>query len=206
LDAYSIKQDAPDPTLVCTSANSFVNALKNGALSSSSVKFGLGVPYGGFWEESPTNPNIPVLKERITTDNIAFVDCEASQSDCYNAMKPYFESNSDGMDEMDDVCSQMANAVRVARELEQSILRTRICQEDRESIAIMSECQDMYDAMKNKLEDHSALNCGGFGTGPGNRALPCDGGSGSAAEGSMRGGHLVWGMACASMGYLLFLL
>jgi hypothetical protein len=206
LDAYSIKIDAPDPSLVCGSANSFVNGLKNGALSNSPAKFGLGIPYGGFWEESDMNADIPVLKDSITIDGNTY-DCEASESNCYNAMKPYFESDSEGMKEMQDVCDTMEGAVRVARELEQSILRTRICQETRESASILSSCSDIYDEMESDLETYSSLNCGGFGFGPGGRDLPDCGeafNSTSAGVATGRGGTLAWGLACASANYLAF--
>ena len=176
LDAYQIKVDAPDPALVCSSANSFVNALKNGALASSKVKFGLGIPYGGFWQQSTTNPDIPVLKDTITIDGDVF-DCTQSESTCYNAMKPYFESDPDGIEEMKDVCQTLENQVRSAKETQQSVLRTRLCQEYRDdtSTTIASECTAMFDELQPEFDMYSNLNCGGFGVGPGNRQLPdCD--------------------------------
>eukprot|EP00986_Skeletonema_menzelii_P000678 scaffold193_cov157-Skeletonema_menzelii.AAC.10 len=171
LDAYQIKKDAPDPFIMCSSANSFVNALKNGPLQNSGVKFGLGVPYGVFWEESPSNADLPVLKDSIEIDGTAY-DCNASQSNCYNAMKPYFESDPIGQKEMQDVCEQMENEVRNARELEQSILRVRICSEYRESAVIETECTSMFNEMESDLESYASLNCGGFGVGSGTRELP----------------------------------
>ena len=171
LDAYEIKIDAEDPSIMCSSTNSFVNGLKNLPSSLSTVKFGLGIPYGGFWEESSTNPDIPVLKATITIDSTTY-DCESSESDCYNAMKPYFESDADGMQEMDDVCEQLENEQRNARELEQSTLRVRICQEDREGATIVSECSTMFADMESDLQTFSTMNCGGFGTGIGSQVPP----------------------------------
>lgn len=186
LDAYQIKIDAPDPSLLCSSANSFVNGLKNGALSLSTVKFGLGIPYGGFWEESTMNPDIPVLKDSITIDGTTY-DCEASESDCYNAMKPYFETDAEGIQEKDDVCQQIQNMLRTARETEQSVLRVRICQEDREGTAIVSECSAMFSEMESELAAFSSMNCGGFGTGIGSQTLPdCDGNLTNDGDGSLR--------------------
>lgn len=205
LDAYSIKIDAPDPSLVCSSANSFVNGLKNGALSSSQAKFGLGVPYGGFFEGSDMNAGLPVLKDSITIDGTTY-DCAASESDCYNAMKPYFESDADGMKEMQEVCDTMEGAVRVARELEQSTLRIRICQEERESATILSACSDIYAEMQSDLDDFSNLNCAAFGIGPGNRDLPdCgEGGDWTSAGVSTVGGVTIFGsLLFALFGYLL---
>ena len=209
LDAYQIKKNAPDPTLICTSANSFVNALKNGSLSSSTVKFGLGIPHGGFWKESDTNPDIPVLKDSITIDGTTY-NCEASESDCYNAMKPYFGEDEEGMKEMDDVCTQMANAFINARELEQSLLRVRLCSESRENTAIETDCMEMYNAIKSDLEANTDLNCGGFGTGTQNMDIPCSDNSTSNSTTSaavpitMRAGNLALGLACASVGYLVY--
>lgn len=186
LDAYQIKVDAPDPTTTCSSANSFVNALKLGALSTSKAKFGLGIPYGGFFEESDMNADIPVLKESITISGSTY-DCKSSESNCYNAMKPYFESNADGIKEKKDVCDTLQGNVFVARETEQSVLRTRICVEYREPATILSACSDIFAAMEPELIKFSSKTCGGFGTGPGSRTLP---GCGSASSATKLGrGH-----------------
>jgi hypothetical protein len=175
LDAYDISVNAADPSIVCSSATAFVNALKTLELSPATVKFGLGIPYGGFWEESPSSPDIPLLKDSITIDGITY-DCEASESDCYNAMKPYFESDEEGIKEMEDVCEQLVNVQRNARELEQSTLRVRLCQEDRTGQTILSECSTMFDAMEPDLQAFSTMSCGGFGTGVGSQVLSeCDG-------------------------------
>jgi len=171
LDAYQIKVDAPDPTIICGSANSFVNALKLGSLSSSKAKFGLGIPSGGFFEESITNADIPVLKDSITISDTTY-DCKSSESNCYNAMKPYFESDADGIKEKKDVCDKLEGDVFVARETEQSVLRVRICTEYREPATILSACTEIFDAMEDVLKKFSSKTCGGFGTGPGSKKLP----------------------------------
>jgi hypothetical protein len=48
------KINAPDPSSICVTSNGFVNSLNSGRLSSSTVKFGLGISQvdGGFWAES----------------------------------------------------------------------------------------------------------------------------------------------------------
>jgi len=185
LDAYEIKIEPPDATLICGSANSFVLGLKNIESSQfETLKFGLGIPYGGFWEESPTNPDIPVLKDSITIDGTTY-DCTVSESDCYNAMVPYFESNPDGMAELETVCTQLKNGEFVARELEQSTLRVRICNEDREGTVIAPDCSMMALMMESDLQTHSTMNCGGFGMGPGGLDPPteCEGGGGGGGDG-----------------------
>ena len=183
LDAYTIKVDAPDPTLTCSSANAFVNALKLGALSSSKAKFGLGIPYGGFFDESTVNSDIPVLKDTIPISGTSY-DCKSSESTCYNAMKPYFESDSDGIKEKKDVCDKLKGDVLVARETEQSIVRVRICAEYREPATILSACSDMFDAMEGDLKKFNDKTCGGFGTGPGSRTLPGCGGASRSSPAS----------------------
>lgn len=180
LDAYQIKVDAPDPTTTCSSANSFVNALRLGSLSTSKAKFGLGIPYGGWFEESNMNADIPVIKESITISGTTY-DCKSSESACYNAMKPYFESNADGIKEKKDVCDKLVGDVFVARETEQSVLRVRICTEYREPATILSACSEIFDAMEDVLKKFSSKTCGGFGTGPGSTKLP---GCTSAAAGN----------------------
>eukprot|EP00980_Cylindrotheca_fusiformis_P016955 scaffold5159_cov112-Cylindrotheca_fusiformis.AAC.9 len=205
LDAYSIKIDAPDPTLTCSSANSFVNALKNGALSSSSAKFGLGIPFGGFFDESTTNADIPVLKDSITIDGTTY-DCSTSESDCYNAMKPYFASDSAGQKEMEDVCDTLEGNVRVAQETAQSVLRTRICQESRDTADgnIPSACSEMHEEMKPELATYSTMNCGGFGAGPGTRELPaCGEGSSASTITAANGGSLACGLVLIMSGLFM---
>lgn len=203
LDAYNIKVDAPDPTLTCSSANSFVNALKLGALSSSKAKFGLGISNGRFFEESNMNADIPVLKDTITISGASY-DCKSSESACYNAMKPYFESDSDGMKEMRDVCNKLKGDVLVARETEQSTLRVRICAEYREPTTILPACSHMFDAMETDLKRFSDKTCGGFGTGPGSRTLPgCGASRQSLASNLERSFSLAMTFAVGIVGLLM---
>jgi hypothetical protein len=90
-------------------------------------------------------------------------------------MKPYFESNAEGIQEMSDVCDQLEIAQRNARELEQASVRVRICQDDRAGTEIVSECSAMYATMTSDLQTLSEMNCGGFGMGLGGQTLPnCD--------------------------------
>ncbi|CAJ1958894.1 unnamed protein product [Cylindrotheca closterium] len=202
LDAYQIKVDAPDPSSTCLNANSFVLALRLGDLSSSQAKFGLGTPYGGFFEESPMNAMLPVLKESITIAGTTY-DCEASSSNCYNAMKPYFESNAMGMQEMEDVCDTLQGTVFVARETEQSVLRTRLCTEYREPATIVSACSDIFDALEPELVKFSTKTCGGFGTGPGSRTLPGCSASTDAATSLGSGYNLFLVLASSIVGLLV---
>lgn len=205
LDAYQIKVDAPDPTVTCSTANSFVNALRLGALSSSQAKFGLGIPYGGFFEESSTNAAIPVIKESITISGTSY-DCKSSESSCYNAMKPYFEDNTDGIKEMEQVCDKLEGDVFVARETEQSVLRTRICGEYREPATIVSACSTIFDAMEPELIKFSTKNCGGFGTGPGSRTLPgCSASSASSINLGRSYSSVAFAFASASIVGLMVL-
>jgi len=199
LDAYNIKITAEDPSLICGSASSFVSALKSGGLSNSQVKLGLGEKYGFFWKESSTS-NVPVLKDSITIDGTTY-DCKTSASDCYNnAMKPYFGQDTTGKKEMKTVCDQLENKVRNARELEQSTLRVRLCNEHREGTAIETECTSMYNEMKADLETYSSMTCGGFGIGPGTKKLP---GCGESSAPKLGGNLFLLRLAQVSVGYFI---
>ena len=122
---YNILIASIDPSTVgCSNprnVNSFVNGIKFETIPNS-VRGGLGISEGGFFEQQN---GVFVLKDSITIDGNT-IDCQASESDCYNAMKDYF-AVSPGVDEMDQVCETVVNKVTVDRELEQSTVRNRLC-------------------------------------------------------------------------------
>jgi hypothetical protein len=180
LDIYKIKSSAPDPALICASSNGFVNSLRSGLLSSSQVKFGLGVSQGGFWVESGTN-NLPVIKDSITINGITTACTpETVQVDCYTAMKPYFEGDADGKKEMADVCETLKVGMRNALEFDQSVLRLRLCIEDSQGSNIRQQCDGIWTEVSQKIEENPDRGCQFVSFGPGTTALPgCEEGVGS---------------------------
>jgi hypothetical protein len=181
LDVYDIKINAPDPSLICASSNGFVNSLRSGRLSSSTVKYGLGVSQmdGGFWAESGTN-NLPVIKDSITINGITTACTpDEVQVDCYTAMKPYFGSDPDGQQEMKDVCETLETQRRNSLELEQSTLRLRLCIEDDQGSTIRQVCDSMWQEVSQKIEENPDRECQFLSFGPGTTTLPdCDDGGG----------------------------
>jgi len=171
LNAYNIKISSIDPTASCSSSNAFVNSLKLGDLSTSQAKLGLGIPYGGFFFQDSNNNNIPVLKDTITIDGATY-DCKQSQSNCYNAMKPYFEVDPTGQKEMKDVCDTLQNQVKVDRQLEQSTMRIRICNEISDNSSIDSSCSVLGEQVNEYVKKYPSKDCSAFGFGTGSMVIP----------------------------------
>ena len=172
LNSYNIKITSLDPSTSCSSSNSFVNSLRMGDLSTSQSKLGLGMPYdGGFFIQNPNNNNIPMLKDTITIDGATY-DCKESESNCYNAMKPYFESNPTGQKEMKDVCDKLQNQVKVDRQLEQSTIRIRLCSEIKENTSIDTSCDKLTEQVQEHIKKHPTKDCSAFGFGTGTTTIP----------------------------------
>ena len=172
MGAFNIAITSQDPSIICASANSFVNELRFGS-SLDTAKLGLGVSEGGFFDDGP------VLKDTITIDGTTH-DCDASESDCYNAMKPFFESNPDGQKEMKDVCDQLVNKVANDKQLEQGILRDRLCLEHKDGTTIPATCEPLWAQLLEQINMYPDKGCQGFAFGAQNTPIPgCEGESDS---------------------------
>jgi hypothetical protein len=191
LDFYDISVTSGDPSIICLSANSFVNELRLGT-SLEETKAGLGVQEGGFFNEDGT------LKEQITVDGTA-IDCEptvenpsATALDCYDAMTTYFESF-DGQREMLDVCDQLQLKTFNNKQLEQSTLRIRICSllaDDDGEIAMDTSCARIVEEVETQMSNYPDKDCSGFGFGTQSMTIPgCeDNGSGGGDDDGDDGG------------------
>jgi hypothetical protein len=138
-DNYGIFIKSIDPGASCDSASAFVNSIRFGDLSSSDSRLGLGVASVGgpfFVESSGTNALRVDLADSLNI-NGETIDC-AVEADCYNSMKAYFE-NGDGAKEKDQVCQKLHSQVKVNKNLEESTLRIRLCQELREKFTQASQ-------------------------------------------------------------------
>lgn len=162
--AFDIQISSPDPSLICGSASSFVNELRFGS-SLNTAKLGLGVSEGGFFDESGA------LLEQITIGGQT-IDCEASENDCYNALKTYFESDTNGKNEMLQVCDTLENAVVKDRQLAQSITRNRLCQESRDGTTIPDVCSPLWEQLEETMMLYNDTNCAGFAMGTQNQTVP----------------------------------
>jgi len=166
LDSRDIAVTGVDPATVgCSgggSVNSFVNAIKFETIPNS-VRAGLGVSEGGFFEIGPGS-TFHALKESITVNGKSF-NCDAPESDCYNAMKDYFASGS-GAKEMQDVCSTFINAVLKDRELQQSTVRINLCNAVRDSSEMVADCKPLVSEVKEKADALTTKACSAFGFGP----------------------------------------
>lgn len=161
---FNIQISTPDPSLICASANSFVNELQFGS-SLTTAKLGLGVADGGFFDESGS------LLSNITVSGQP-LDCEATESDCFNALKSYFESDVDGQEEMADVCETLQNSVMKDRQLEQSTIRNRLCQESRDGTIIPDTCSPLWEQLELKMQEYNDTNCAFFAFGTQNQTIP----------------------------------
>ena len=177
---FNIRISSLDPTSSCSSSNEFVNSLRFGDLSSSTAKLGLGagaMPPDGFFEQTNAYSTI-ALKDRIMIGGKSY-DCAASESGCYNAMKPYFDSDPSGEKEMGDVCSKLKGQVKVDAQLEQSTLRNAICQQIYSaSSATQTLCEPLWGQLEQIILQHPSKECSGYSFGIGDTVLPpCDGSS-----------------------------
>lgn len=168
LDAYNIKISSLDPLSAgcgeVANVNSFVNAIRFGTLENS-VLGGLGD--NSFFVQD-TN-GVYSLNDSIVVSGTTY-DCEASVSNCYNAMKDYFATTS-GMREMQDVCGTLRAKVIVDKELEQSTLRIRLCEEI-QSGAVVSACVALGDQVDAQMGVYPDKECSGFAFGSGTKAIP----------------------------------
>jgi hypothetical protein len=184
MDAYNIQITSIDPSTSCASASAFVNSLRFGDLSSSTSKLGLGVSQDGFFEQQDGSGGTTtiVLKDNITIDGTTY-DCTASEADCYNAMKPYFESNEDGMLEMQQVCETLYDKVRADKQLEQSTLRIRLCDVASSGSAVDGTCEPLATQVAGEAEAYGVTKCSALGFGVGNKTIePCGGSGGDGGN------------------------
>ena len=173
-DTYKIKIDSPNADSVCASSSSFVNDMRFGSLQNSQALLGVGVSDGGFFEQDESNGSLINIKDTITIDGKT-IDCKSSESNCYNGMKPYFDT-APGKSEKDDICSTLYNQVKVNSQLEQSTLRTRLCEESRAGETIPSSCEPLLATLETKLKEYSSKACSGFAFGVGSKVIPgCEG-------------------------------
>lgn len=145
----------------CTSRASFFLSQPHRAL-------GLGVAEGMFFEQDPANNNIPKLKATITIDGTTY-NCEETPMNCWNGMRPYFETT--GASEMAQVCQTLENQNRVNLQLEQSTLRIRLCDELRGGNTA-TECTELEAMVQEMGEMYPDLACSAYGFGTGNATIP----------------------------------
>ena len=157
MDVFDIAINSPvDSALICDSANSFVNELKFGT-SLNTAKLGLGVGSsdntgGAFYNDGP------ILKDEIIVDGVTY-DCTINNgSECYAAMKQYFELNENGQAEMNDVCNQLVNKIANDKQLEQSILRNRLCLEYKDGVTIPDVCDPLWTQLLEQITIYAATD------------------------------------------------
>ena len=168
LGAYNVKISSLDPLSAgcgeVANVNSFVNAIRFGTLENS-VLGGLG---DNFFVQGANG--VYSLNDSIVVSGTTY-DCEASASNCYNAMKDYFATTS-GMQEMQDVCETLRAKVFVDKELEQSTLRIRLCEEIQSGVVVNAACTALGDQVDSQMEVYPEKECSGFAFGTGTKAIP----------------------------------
>lgn len=179
LDLYPVGIASINPDSVgCgdpRNVNSFVNAIKFESIPNS-VRGGLGVGEVGFFVQQN---GVYSLKDEITVNGNT-IDCEASESDCYNAMKEYF-AVSPGLEEMNQVCDTINNKIAVDRELEQSALRNQLCTETKAGTDHPSACEPLASQVDEQVAANPSKDCSGFQFGTQNMTIPgCEGQDGAS--------------------------
>jgi hypothetical protein len=136
LDEFQIKDQAIDPATLegvfrksggsgANNVNSVVNYLK--------IQFGVDLDckwnqtlVSDFFDENDTITGA-VFKDSIVVDGTTY-DCEASESDCYNAINIYFAMKL-GESKMQDIGVDLFNQAAASLEKKQARLRIRLCAE-----------------------------------------------------------------------------
>lgn len=191
LEQYTIAISSIDPSSVgCDNprnVNSFVNGIRFETIPNS-VRGGLGVSESGFFEQGQNG--VYALKDTITVNGSTF-DCEASESNCYNAMKDYF-AVSPGMEEMNEVCDTVVNKVAVDRELEQSTVRNQLCSDIKAGTSPPTVCEPLATQVSDEVNANPTKDCSGFQFGPGNMEIPgCGTIGGSSNSGNTTSGAFI---------------
>lgn len=159
---YDIKITGINPSTSCSTVNAFVNSMRFGDLQSSTSKLGLGVASeGGAFFVDNTDANRVDMADTITI-NGETTNCEASANNCWTAMKAYF-AEGDGAKEMGQVCDKLYNQVRVDRNLEESVLRNRLCMEHKEGNQIIISCDPLAQQVKDQIAANPDRDCSGYG-------------------------------------------
>jgi hypothetical protein len=175
LDAHDIKVQAVDATMLASmfpnadgsdaNVNAFVSFLKNtDGAAVNAILSSLD-----FYFVEATAGQKPVFLDTIVVEGVTY-DCTASTSDCWNAMKVYFESD-EGQAVLQSVAMDLYAKAKNGRELEQSTVRIAICNHgdtDGTCAALSAQIDELKTANPDKA-------CSAFGLGPAETAIPgCD--------------------------------
>jgi hypothetical protein len=187
LDAHNIKVEAVDATMLTTmfpnadgsdaNVNAFISWLKNDSgVAVNAILSSLDF----FFVESSTNGQKPVFQDEIVVEGVTY-DCSASESDCWNALKSYFESSDEGQEILVSVGEDLYSKAAVGRELEQSTVRIAICNNG--ALASDGSC-DVLAAQIDELKmAHADKSCSAFGLGPAENAIAgCENADGTGGD------------------------
>jgi len=161
---FDITISSIDPNASCHSVNSFINSLRFGDLEASDSKLGLGAGSdgGAFFVQNPDNNNLVEIAPAITI-NGETTNCETSEFNCYTKMSDYFENDEQGQKEKDQVCETLYNKIRVDRNLEESVLRNRLCMEIKDGSVIPLDCDPLTGQVSDAMEQYPDTDCSGYG-------------------------------------------
>jgi hypothetical protein len=120
--------------------------------------------YPQFWVESSTTPGTYVLVDTINDQQNNPIECESSENLCWGAIKEYFSANPEAID---TACREFHDRYAFERELEQSTIRIRLCQE-----AGSTACEPLASQVIEIQELKPNKACSAYGLGPGNTPLP----------------------------------
>ncbi len=110
------------------------------------------------------------MKDSITVMGTSY-DCSDDPTDCWNALKAYFEIGAPGHAEMEQVCQTLENQNRVNLQLEQSTVRIRLCEELQNQVSA-AECTEVEAMIQEMGAANPDLACSAYGFGIGDATIP----------------------------------
>lgn len=132
------------------------------------------------WFEEGNTADVYQLKNNITDDTGSVIDCESSSSNCWNVISQYFTKNPK---DFEQICTEFHNRYRMNKELEQSTIRGRICQEISPSstdLGVSTNCSDLAKQLNDIMATQpSDASCNRYQFGPSTRTVPTCSANGS---------------------------
>lgn len=176
LDVFNIKDQVIDNATLTSifpepgspaNVNALVSFLK---FNSGTVATGVKLSLPDFFNETSTGG--AQWAPRIQIDG-KIIDCEQATSDCWNALKTYFNQNPDVTA---GIGKTLYDQQRLSKEKEQSLVRIRLCQD-----GPTPACGNLSHQVQEKVDNQTS--CSSFGLGPGNRTLSfCGQNAGSSSS------------------------
>jgi hypothetical protein len=176
LDEYQIKISALDEETLWAmcpyenSTNVSIQLLMNEIrYNPSPATRAIQAAYPDFWFESNVTAGTYELVD-VVHDSRNNPNCVESATLCWSAIREYFTIH---IDEVGVICKELHARNRFDRDLEQSTVRIRLCQEvDLSANESSSVCERLLGQVGEVKSMNPSTACSAFGLGPGTQQLP----------------------------------